>query len=83
MSVQAGCEHKRKYGDDEVREIYWPFLLAAAAVLLLVLTIAVLLEAGLGGLGQRLIFVLLYVWVLILAGRLLHLTGPSTAEESF
>lgn len=44
--------------------------LALASALLLVATLAVLLERGWGGLGQRVIFLLLYAWTLALAARL-------------
>lgn len=46
--------------------------LALVAAVLLVLTVAVLLDAGLGGLGQRAIFVLLYLWVWLVARRTLR-----------
>jgi hypothetical protein len=46
-------------------------VLSIAAIVLLVFTIGYLLPAGLGGLGQRLVFLLLYIWVWLVAGRLL------------
>jgi hypothetical protein len=45
--------------------------LSIAAFVLLVFTIVYLLPSGLGGLGQRLVFLLLYVWVWLVASRLL------------
>jgi Protein of unknown function (DUF998) len=47
---------------------------AAAALVVFVATIALLLNAGLGGIGQRLLFLLIYAWVLLFAGRLVSLT---------
>lgn len=46
--------------------------LAIGATALLVLTIGLLIEAGLGGLGQRVTFLLLYLWVWSLARHLLR-----------
>lgn len=46
-------------------------ILALSAAILLVITIALLLERGLGGLGQRALFLLLYAWVLLVARRIL------------
>ena len=49
--------------------------LAVLASTLLVLSVAVLLESGLGGLGQRAIFLLLYVWAWLVARRTLRDRG--------
>jgi hypothetical protein len=50
----------------------WPRLLALSSVAaaMLPVTIGVLLEQGYAGLGQRAIFALLYVWVVVVAIRL-------------
>jgi hypothetical protein len=51
----------------------WPTLLALSlvAAAMLPITIAVLLERGLGGMGQRFLFLLLYAWVVLVAVRIL------------
>jgi len=51
----------------------WPTLLALslANVALLVISIVALLERGWGGIGQRIIFGVLYVWVVAVALRIL------------
>lgn len=46
-------------------------LLAALAAVGLGLTLGLLLEAGFGGVGQRVIFVLLYVWAVLISLRIL------------
>ena len=46
-------------------------VLAVISLLLLILTIAVLLEAGYAGLGQRALFVCVYAWVGIVSVRLM------------
>ena len=45
-------------------------MISLGACALLLVTIALLLESGLGGAGQRTLFVLLYGWVLLVAGRI-------------
>lgn len=45
--------------------------LSVAAAVLLPVTVAVLLERGVGGVGQRAIFLLLYVWVVVVSVRLI------------
>ncbi len=41
-------------------------LISTACIIVLLATVGLLLEAGLGGYGQRLIFVLVYLWVFLL-----------------
>jgi Protein of unknown function (DUF998) len=53
----------------------WPVLLTLAVIcaLVLVLTLTVLLERGLAGVGQRIIFGLIYAYVLVACFRLIKL----------
>lgn len=51
-------------------------VLSSVVVVLLVVTIAILLERGLGGLGQRALFVCLYLWVILVARRLRRSSLP-------
>lgn len=48
--------------------------LAVGAIVSLIATIGFLLEAGLGGAGQRVLFVILYAWVWIAARRVIALS---------
>lgn len=48
--------------------------LSITASILLVITIKVFLPRGLGGIGQRLIFLLLYIWIWLAATRTIKLT---------
>lgn len=50
-------------------------LIAVLGLLGLVLTLGLLLEAGTGGVGQRVIFVLLYAWAVLVALRILRRGG--------
>lgn len=50
--------------------------LSLSALLLLVFTVAVLLERGLGGVGQRLIFVLLYSWAVLVSRHVMTANHP-------
>lgn len=50
--------------------------IALGAAALLGATIAVLLQYGLGGLGQRAIFILLYLWVWLVGSRIIRNTKP-------
>lgn len=59
--------------------------MALGAAALLGATIAVLLQYGLGGLGQRAIFILLYLWVWLVGGRITRNTkrlGDAMPAES-
>lgn len=49
--------------------------LSTLAVVLLLATIGVLLDAGLGGIGQRAVFILVYVWVLLVSVRIIKKHG--------
>jgi hypothetical protein len=51
----------------------WLLGLGIAASVLLVLTIIVLLPLELGGIGQRFVFLVIYLWVCLTGIRLLHL----------
>jgi hypothetical protein len=42
-------------------------VIAVAAFAVMLLSVRVLLDAGFAGLGQRLAFILVYVWVLLVA----------------
>ena len=55
--------------------------LAAAAIVLLVATIGFLLQAGLGGVGQRILFLLLYAWVWTAARNAAELSKRSKATS--
>lgn len=50
--------------------------MALAATALLGATIVVLLDAGFGGLGQRALFVVLYLWVWLVARRIIRNRKP-------
>ena len=51
--------------------------LSISALLLLVVTVAFLLERGLGGVGQRLIFILLYSWAVLVSWHLIGVNQPA------
>lgn len=51
-------------------------VVAGAATVLLVTTVAFLLDAGLGGIGQRTLFLLLYAWVWVVARQAMTLAIP-------
>ncbi len=53
--------------------------LAMAAIVLLVATIGLLLEAGFGGLGQRILFLVLYAWVWTAARNAIDVSNRSKA----
>ena len=56
----------------------WPLVgLSISALVLLVFTVAVLLERGLGGVGQRLIFILLYSWAVLVSRHLSGVNQPA------
>lgn len=72
--VSIGLRSANGWGD------LWPVLLALSlvAAAMLPITIAVMLERGLGGVGQRLIFVLVYAWAVLVALRIL---APARSSE--
>lgn len=49
-------------------------IISISSFALLIFTITILLPRGLGGIGQRLIFILLYGWAWTVARRILKLT---------
>ena len=50
--------------------VSWTSRIAIAAAVLLAITVTILLHGGLGGLGQRAIFLLLYAWVWLVGHRI-------------
>ncbi|MCB0664560.1 MAG: DUF998 domain-containing protein [Saprospiraceae bacterium] len=54
--------------------------LSIFALILLGLTIGILIPKDLGGIGQRLVFLLLYIWIWLVASHLLHL--PSAKKRT-
>jgi hypothetical protein len=74
--VSIGLRGAKGWGD------LWPILLALSliAAAMLPITIAIMLERGLGGVGQRLIFVLVYAWSTLVAYRVL---ASERSSESF
>lgn len=69
--VSVGLRGASGWGD------LWPVLLvlSLATAAMLPITIGLLLERGLGGVGQRVIFALLYAWVVVVATRVLANAG--------
>ncbi len=55
--------------------------LSLVVVVLLVVTIALLLDRGLGGLGQRALFVALYLWAGLVARRIGRYASPVGSEQ--
>jgi hypothetical protein len=72
--VSIGLRSTKGWGD------IWPILLALSlvAAAMLPITIALMLERGLGGVGQRLIFVLVYARAVLVALRIL--ASPRRSE---
>lgn len=69
--VSVGLRSVPGWGD------LWPklLLLSLAAAAMLPVTIAFLLERGLGGVAQRVIFALVYVWVVLVSSRIIATAG--------
>jgi Protein of unknown function (DUF998) len=57
-------------------------LLASAAFLLTLVSVTILLQAGFAGLGQRAVFIILYVWVGLVSTRIISLAGMTSETEA-
>jgi hypothetical protein len=57
-------------------------VVAGTATVLLVLTVGLLLAAGLGGVGQRALFLLLYFWVWVVARQTISLSARPRAPTA-